>query len=80
MRFAIAYGKDDPAGNNIVEQIKKIGFAPQIPIIELKKHPIYSENIDKLPEFKNRCKTWRKTRNNLQYISTSSKISFSKPK
>jgi len=53
MRFAIAYGKDDPAGNNIVEQIKKIGFAPQIPIIELKKHPIYSENIDKLPEFKN---------------------------
>jgi D-aminoacyl-tRNA deacylase len=53
MRFAIAYGKDDPAGNNIVEQINKTGFLPQIPIIKLKKHPIYSENIDKLPEFKN---------------------------
>ena len=53
MRFAIAYGKDDPAGNNIVEQINKIGFAPQMPIIKLKKHPIYSEGIDKLPEFRN---------------------------
>lgn len=53
MRFAIAYGKDDPAGNNIVEQINKISFAPQMPIVKLKKHPIYSENIDKLPEFRN---------------------------
>jgi len=53
MRFAIAYGKDDPAGNNIVEQINKIGFAPQMPIVKLKKHPIYSEGIDKLPEFRN---------------------------
>jgi len=53
MRFAIAYGKDDPAGNNIVQQLKKTSFTPQIPIIQLKKHPIYSENIDKLPEFRN---------------------------
>ncbi len=53
MRFAIAYGKDDLAGNNIVEQLKKIGFAPQIPLVKLKKHPIYSENIDKLPGFRN---------------------------
>jgi len=53
MRFAIAYGKDDPAGNNIIKQFKKLAFAPDMPIIELKKHPIYSENIDKLPEFKN---------------------------
>ncbi len=53
MRFAIAYGKDDPAGTNIVQQLKKISFTPQIPIIKLKKHPIYSENIDKTPEFKN---------------------------
>ncbi len=53
MHFAIAYGKDDLAGNNIVEQLKEIGFAPQIPLVKLKKHPIYSENIDKLPEFKN---------------------------
>lgn len=53
MRFIIAYGKDDPAGTNIVQQLKKTSFTPQIPIIQLKKHPIYSENIDKLPEFKN---------------------------
>lgn len=53
MRFAIAYSKQDPAGTNIVQQLKKISFAPQIPIIQLKKHPIYSENIDKLPELRN---------------------------
>ena len=53
MRFAIAYGKQDPAGNNIVQQLKKISFTPQIPIIQLKKHPIYSENINKLPELRN---------------------------
>lgn len=47
MRFAIAYGKDDPAGNNIIEQLNLIGFLPQIPIIKLKKHPIYSEFPEK---------------------------------
>ncbi len=53
MRFAIAYGKDDPAGNNIVEQLNSIGFLPQIPIVKLKKHPIYSEFLEeKYPEIK----------------------------
>lgn len=47
MRFAIAYGKDDPAGNNIVEQLKNISFFPQIPVVQLKKHPIYSEFLEK---------------------------------
>jgi len=55
MRFAIIYGKDDPAGNNIIQQLKSISFAPQIPIIKTKKHPIYLEqsDINKLPELKN---------------------------
>ena len=55
MRFAIAYGKQDPAGTNIVQQLKKISFTPQIPIIQLKKHPIYSDNINlkKYSELKN---------------------------
>jgi len=53
MRFAIAYSKRDPAGINIVEQFKKIAFAPDLPIVELKKDSIYSEGIDKLPEFRN---------------------------
>lgn len=47
MRFAIAYSKLDKAGINIVEQLKKIGFIPQIPIIELKKETIYSEFFDR---------------------------------
>jgi len=47
MRFAIAYGKDDPAGKNIIEQLNSIGFLPQTPIIKLKKHPIYSEFPEK---------------------------------
>jgi D-aminoacyl-tRNA deacylase len=54
MRFAIAYGKDDPAGNNIVDRLKELAFLPQIPIIQLKKHPIYSEFPEKKhPELKN---------------------------
>jgi len=53
MRFAIAYSKKDLAGINIIQQFKKIAFAPDLPIIELKKDSIYSENIDKLPEFRN---------------------------
>ena len=53
MRFAIAYSKKDTAGINIINQLKKIAFTPNIPIIELKKESIFSENIDKMPEFKN---------------------------
>mgnify|MGYP003974073561 CR=1 FL=1 len=53
MRFAIAYSKKDLAGINIIKQFKKIAFAPDLPIIELKKESIFSEDIDKLPEFRN---------------------------
>ena len=55
MRFAIAYGKQDQAGTNIVKQLKQTSFTPQIPIIQLKKHPIYSDNInqEKYPELRN---------------------------
>jgi hypothetical protein len=37
MRFAIVYAKENIAGKNIVDNFKKLAFAPQIPIIELKK-------------------------------------------
>ena len=53
MRFAIAYSKKDVAGINIIQQFKKLAFAPDLPIIELKKESIYSEDIDKMPEFRN---------------------------
>lgn len=55
MRFAIAYSKLDKAGVNIVEELKKIGFIPQIPIIELKKETIYSEDLNpqNYPELRN---------------------------
>jgi D-aminoacyl-tRNA deacylase len=53
MRFAIAYSKKDIAGINIIQQFKELAFAPEIPIIELKKESIYSEDIDKLPELRN---------------------------
>jgi len=46
MKFAILYSRKDLAGINIAEQLKKM-FIPQIPILELKKDSIYSENIDK---------------------------------
>ena len=45
MRFAITYSKKDLAGINIIQQLKNISFAPQIPVIELKKETIYSEDI-----------------------------------
>lgn len=50
MRFTIIYGKDDLAGKNIIENIKKLSFSPQIQIIEVKKHPIYlsQKEIDNL--------------------------------
>jgi len=46
MRFAIAYGKDNIAGKNIVEEFKKLGFAPQVPIIELVKDSVYMNGFD----------------------------------
>ena len=49
MNFAVLYSKKDQAGINISEQLKK-HFLPQIPIIELAKDSIYSENIDKTEE------------------------------
>jgi D-aminoacyl-tRNA deacylase len=54
MRFAIAYSKLDKAGVNIVEQLKK-HYLPQIPIIELKKETIYSDDLSekKFPELRN---------------------------
>jgi D-aminoacyl-tRNA deacylase len=45
MRFAIAYHKNNIAGNNIVEQFKQLAFAPQIPIISLEKETIFSDDI-----------------------------------
>lgn len=55
MRFAIAYSKKDTAGINIVKQLKKLGFLPDMPIIDLKKESIYSEDINLLnyPELRN---------------------------
>jgi len=52
MRFAILYSKKDQAGRNIAEQLEK-QFLPQIPLIELSKESIYSENIDDMEELKN---------------------------
>lgn len=52
MRFAVLYSKKDIAGKNIAGQLKKF-YLPQIPIIELSKETIYSENCDKIPELKN---------------------------
>ncbi len=55
MRFAIAYSKLNSAGKLIVEEFRKISFTPQIPIIELKKETIFSEDINekKYPELRN---------------------------
>ena len=52
MRFAVLYSKKDQAGRNIARQLKKL-FLPDIPIIELKKETIFSENIDKDSRLKN---------------------------
>jgi len=54
MRFAIAYAKENIAGKNIIDEFKKIAFAPQIPIIELKKETIYSNDLNSknYPELK----------------------------
>src|SRR3989344_4444797 len=55
MRFAIAYSKKDTAGINIINQFRKIAFAPDMPIIELNKETVYSEDISvkTYPELKN---------------------------
>jgi D-aminoacyl-tRNA deacylase len=55
MRFAIAYSKKDLAGISIVEQLKQMCFLPQVPIIELKKETIFSDDLgpEKYPELKN---------------------------
>lgn len=54
MRFAIIYCRDNIAGKNIVEQFRNIGYSPDIPIIELKKETVYSEDISekKYPELR----------------------------
>ncbi|MBM3247460.1 hypothetical protein FJZ17_02895, partial [Candidatus Pacearchaeota archaeon] len=52
MRFAILYSKKDEAGTNIVKHLKK-HFLPHVPIIELSKESIFSENIDEIEELKN---------------------------
>ena len=54
MRFAIVYSKKDPAGINIIEQFRKIAFTPDMPIIEVKKQTIYSEDLNEknYPELK----------------------------
>lgn len=54
MRFAIAYCKDNIAGKNIVERFKEIAFTPQVPIIELRKETIFSNDISvgKYPELR----------------------------
>jgi D-aminoacyl-tRNA deacylase len=55
MRFAIIYSKLNIAGTNIANCIKNNSFLPQIPIIELKKETLYSDDISekKYPELKN---------------------------
>ena len=55
MRFAIAYSKKDLAGINIIQQFKQLAFAPDLPIIELKKESIYSEDLTEknYPQLKN---------------------------
>jgi len=55
MRFAVIYARENIAGKNIAESFKKLAFAPQVPIIELKKETIYSNDINskKYPELKN---------------------------
>jgi len=55
MRFAITYSKQDPAGVNIANQLKKLAFSPQIPLIELKQKTINAEDLNEknYPELKN---------------------------
>jgi len=54
MRFAIAYCKDNIAGKNIVDRFKELAFSPQVPIVELKKETIFSNDLneEKYPELR----------------------------
>jgi len=52
MNFIILYSKKDQAGINIADELKK-HYLPQIPIIELQKDSIFSEDIDKDERLKN---------------------------
>lgn len=45
MRFAIAYSKTDPAGTNIINQIKLNGFLPHITFFDFNKEIIYAEEL-----------------------------------
>lgn len=55
MRFAIAYSKLNIAGKVIVEELKKLAFTPQFPIIELSKETLYSDSLNSknYPELQN---------------------------
>ena len=55
MRFAIVYSIKDKAGINIVNQLKKFNYLPHVPVIELKKETVFSEDLNKkkYPELKN---------------------------
>ena len=55
MRFAIAYSKKDPAGMNIIKQLKSNGFLPQVPIFDFNIEIIYAYGLDikKNPMLKN---------------------------
>lgn len=55
MRFAIVYSKKDTAGINIINQLKKANYLPHVPIIELNKETVYSEDLNKknYPELRN---------------------------
>jgi len=47
MRFAVIYSSKNIAGTNIVEQLRKISYLPQIPIIKEKnKQIIFLEKLD----------------------------------
>lgn len=52
MKFIIVYSKKDEAGVNIAKALKNF-YIPQIPVIELSKDSIYSENIDEEETMKN---------------------------
>jgi len=52
MNFIILYSKKDIAGINIANELKK-HYLPQIPLLELSKDSIYSEDIDKDERLRN---------------------------
>jgi D-aminoacyl-tRNA deacylase len=55
MRFAIVYSKLNSAGKLIAEEFKQLAFSPQVPVIELKKETLYSDNLnhENYPELRN---------------------------